>query len=388
MDIILDKVAYLNSIGWLIDPDELLMVPLLDGGRSAIVPSSSAAIFEPPTLPKAFFLHSDILLEYTAQGGPAGALGYPIDDQNQWGNGKTQGVLCQFGQILFHPESGCRTYFGSLVANLLNCASIAEAMLQVDPDAAYAAIRSKENIDTSVNWCGFALYNIMRSGGLDNSHRGYFPNTQGLLNFGSYYSRTIYGVETRRQKVTTVKETGQDIIDFHSENGSARTITLWETLQDESASLDIVPGDIVLLDHERGGGPDHIQIAHSWHPDLRMLSVIDGNGGGFVLRSTLEAKFGTSDLVEGIHFRTAKTIADPGKAVAEATKQELLFQNCGLDVLLPKDFSGRVSVSCHLLRADSQINPTSQTATNPHSRVFAIIRPAETDFQSHNYANI
>ncbi len=268
------------------------------------------------------------------------------------------------------------------------CRASAELLLDMTPADAYAKIRTEENIDSSVQWCGFTLYNIMHSAGLDPAHRPLFPSTQGLLNFGSYYTRDIYGHEISRTKITKLVETGQDILSYHQERDSMRQIIWWETLQDESIELSILPGDIVLLDHAKGGGPDHIQIVRSWHPEERVLTVIDGNGGGFVLRSSLEAQYGTTDLKEDIHYRALSSVAESGKGMSTAEKMKVFELLEDLDVLLPVDTAGRVSVTCHTLKAANQINPTSDQSQNPHSRVFAIIRPSVADFESNLYTSI
>jgi hypothetical protein len=388
LDPVLAKVEQLRSLGWQISDGEQILVPLFDGGSTMPLVNYGAALFLAPGASEACLVQGDILLEYTANGGPIGGLGYPISDQMDWGDSSTQGSVFQAGQILQDQAAGCRVYWGMLISNLRNCAIAAGELLQMQTEDAYLKIKNEENIGPDVNWCGYALFNMMKTGGIDTSTRLYFPSTQGLLDFGSYYSLDIYGQTTRRRRITKLTDTDQDIAEFHGEHGSMRSILMWSHLQDETITPDIVPGDIVLLDHNKGGGPDHIQIVRSWHPDLRMLSVVDGNGGGFVLRSVLEEKYGTTELIENRHFRLAKTSPDPGKGISEAEKQDLLSQYCGLDLLLPTSFSGRVSVSCHVLNAQGQINPATPTSQNPHSRVFAIIRPAETDFESHSYKNL
>jgi hypothetical protein len=179
---------------------------------------------------------------------------------------------------------------------------------------------------------------------------------------------------------------GEDIRDVHDSRGSRRTVTLWPKLQ-SGAKLDIRPGDIVLVDLDAGGGPDHIQIVHRWREGERVLTTIDGNGGSFVLRSVLERKF-RSNLQPNVHYRPTTNTPLSGHTVSTANKQSYLKNLDGLDVLWPMPQTGYVSIGCHVLTAAGQVNPTSATATNPHSRVFAIIRPSVVDFEPHSYQNI
>jgi hypothetical protein len=226
----------------------------------------------------------------------------------------------------------------------------------------------------------------MKAAGLDRPHTALFASTQSLLDFGSYYTLDIYGNARQRAKVTTMRPGGEDIRDVHDLRGLRRKVKLWPELQ-SGAKLDILPGDIVLLDLKAGGGPDHIQIVYRWHEGERVLTTIDGNGANFVLRSVLERKFG-SKLQPNVHYRPSPSTPLSGYTVSPADKQAYLRNLDGLDVLWPKPQDGYVSIGCHVLTAAGQVNPTSPTATNPHSRVFAIIRPSVVDFEPHSYQNI
>ncbi|MFX9826038.1 hypothetical protein ABTP44_20155, partial [Acinetobacter baumannii] len=70
----------------------------------------------------------------------------------------------------------------------------------------------------------------------------------------------------------------------HSAQDAARKIITFEDIETE-CELDILPGDIVLVDNSDKGGADHIQVVYKYNPETRMLTVVDGNGGGFALAS-------------------------------------------------------------------------------------------------------
>ncbi|MEO3389001.1 hypothetical protein [Mesorhizobium sp. CAU 1741] len=380
------KLAQLRANGWTITDLFLVETPLPDGGAMMILPSVPATIFQAPGAAMAFEVHGAILGAYTAQGGPAGTLGYPESDEVGWYDSHSRMSIFQRGVIGWTAAQGTIIHNDKVVHHLGLAAARAYQLLNLATADASATVHREENIAAGVNWCGYALANMMKAGGMDKAHTALFANTQGLLDYGSYYTLDIYGASRPRARVTKMLPSGLDIRDAHSARRSQRRIVLWPEIQRETP-LDIAPGDIVLVDHDAGGGPDHIQIVYHWHPAQRVLTTIDGNGGSFVLRSVLERQFG-AQLRPNVHFRPAPTTPAAGSAVAPATKQQHLRALDGLDVLWPMPQAGYVSIGCHVLTAAGQVNPPAPTSTAPHSRVFAIIRPSIMDFEHHRYQNI
>lgn len=386
MTAIQTKLQELRSRGWQITEPLPIELPAPNGGTWMALPSVAAALFCAPGSALAHEVHGAILTAYTAQGGPLGALGYPVSDGTVWYDMHSRLNAFQNGVISWNSELGAVVHSNRVVQPLGIAAANAHALLHMPTDTATSAVRAAEGVAADVDWCGYALSYLMKAAGLDKPHTVLFPNTLGLLQFGSYYTLDIYGAPQQRQRVTKLMPAGTDIRDVHSARGSPRRITPWSELQ-AGTPLDIVPGDIVLVDNRKGGGPDHIQIVWRWHPGPRVLTTIDGNGGSFVLRSHLQQKFGLN-LQPNVHFRPTTTTPLPGSTVSTEEKRHFIETLDGMDVLWPMPSAGYVSVGCHLLTAAGQVNPPTPTSEAPHSRVFAIIRPSVVDFESHSYQNI
>lgn len=203
-------------------------------------------------------------------------------------------------------------------------------MVRIPPDEA----KRRVNPPAGQEWCGYTLAHIYKAAGMDKGHAALFPSTQGLLDFGSYYALDIYGNARNRARVTRFKSTGQDIHEAHAARGSLRKVTLWPELQ-SGVPLDIRAGDIVLVDHLRGDGPDHIQIAVGWDEAARFLTVVDGNGGGFVSREAVRAANGGAEPTLNVHYVEPPSQPRPGQGISSAEKQRLLREVAGRDVLLP-----------------------------------------------------
>lgn len=377
------KLAQLQAAGWHIT-DVPIEVPLPDGGATMLLPLSGAALFQAPGASVAYEVHGAILAAYTAQGGPAIALGYPQSDELPWYDSVSR--LSEFagGVITWSPATNATVHWNKVVSHLGQAARKAFELLGMPTAAASARVHAQESVGAGVNWCGYALLNIMKSAGLDSQWKELFASTQGLLDFGSYYTLDIYGAQKPRTKVTKVLPGGQDIRQIHQQRLSPRGVILWQELQ-AGTPLDIVPGDIVLVDHNEGGGPDHIQIVYRWHPNERVLTTIDGNGGSFVLRSVMQNSFAGAALLPGVHYRNTSATPEAGSGVSTLQKQTYLQTLDGLDVAWPLPQAGYVSVGCHVLTAAGQVNPPTPTSHAPHSRVFAVVRPSLVDFEVHGY---
>lgn len=385
MTAIQSKLQQLRASGRPVTDPFPLEIPLPDGGATMALPSIGAALFSAPGAAQAFEVQGPLLLAYTTHQGPLGALGYPESDEQAWYDMTSRLGMFQRGVITSSRELGTQIHADKVVQRLGMAAANGFALLNMASATSSSLVHTSEGVAAGTEWCGYTLSYLMRAAGLDRPHSTLFPSTLGLLCYGSYYTIDIYGNATARARVTKLLPSGQDIRDVHAARASLRKVTMWQQLQ-AGTPLDILPGDIVLVDSRAGGGPDHIQIVYRWHPAERVLTTIDGNGGSFALRSVLQQ--GNGNLQPNVHYRPTSSTPEPGTTVATATKQQYLQALDGLDVLWPMPQAGYVSVGCHVLTAAGQVNPPSQTSTTPHSRVFAIIRPSVVDFEAHTYQNV
>lgn len=376
------RFAELQAQGISAGADPLTVVDHPDGGRTLHLPTPWLLLSQAPGSTEVRTVIGAILGGFM-DGGGLEVFGYPLTDEIVWTDDASRASVFQRGAITWRPETGLAFYWDKLDAFLQRAAWVAEQLIRMSPDDAKRRVAPPAGQE----WCGYTLAHIYNTAGMDKSHAALFPSTQGLLDFGAYYGLDIYGAARNRARITKLKATGQDIREAHEARGSLRKVTLWPDLQ-SGAPLDIRPGDIVLVDHLRAGGPDHIQIAVGWDEATRFLTVVDGNGGGFVSREAMRAANGGAEPVLNVHYVEPPAQLKPGQGVSSAERQRLLREVANRDVLLPVGGSGRVSISGHLLTAAAQINPHAPTATNPHGRVFAIIRPSAMDFEEHDYAAI
>lgn len=377
-----NKLAELQAQGTSSGADPLTVIDHPDGGRTLHLPTPWLLLAQAPGSTEVHTILGDILGGFF-DGGGLEVFGYPLTDEIVWTDEASRASVFERGVIAWRPGAGVTFHWDKLDAFLQRAAWVADELVRIPPDDS----RKRVNPPAGQEWCGYTLAHIYKAAGMDKSHAALFPSTQGLLDFGSYYTLDIYGAARNRARITRLKATGQDIREAHEARASSRRVTLWPELQ-SGAALDIRPGDIVLVDHLRGGGPDHIQIAVGWDEASRFLTVVDGNGGGFVSREALTASIGGVEPGLNVHYVDPPAQPKPGQGVSSAEKQRLLREVANRDVLLPTGGGGRVSVSGHVLTAAAQINPDAPTATNPHARVFAVIRPSAMDFEDHDYAAI
>lgn len=379
-----DKLAALQQQGVSWGADSVTPEDRSDGGRILNLPTAGLYLAQAPGSDQAFVVMGAILGAYMDAGGPADSLGYPLSGEIVWTDDVSRATVFEKGVITWRPDTGIVYFWEKIAAFLERAAWVAENLVRISPSDAKRKVQASEGFADGTEWCGFTLAHIYKSAGMNRSHAALFPSTQGLLDFGSYYGLDIYGHDRPRARITRLKRTGEDIRTVHEARGVLRHVILWTELQ-AGTPVDIRPGDIVLVDHLRGGGPDHIQIAVGWDEANRFLTVVDGNGGGFVSREAMTAAAGGAEPKAGIHYTDAPAQPKPGSIVSSAQKQRLLRELTDRDVLFPTGSGGRVSISGHVLRADAQVNPTAPTATNPHSRVFAVIRPSAMDFEDLDY---
>jgi hypothetical protein len=140
--------------------------------------------------------------------------------------------------------------------------------------------------------------------------------------------------------------------EFHDARGMRRTWLDHEAVK-AGGTLDIRPGDTVLLDTDADGGKiEHIVMAASYDPATSTLITIGGNDDGYTLQPA----------------GAAKPAADATRATAEAAT--------GLELRKPGgDFHVGVGVE--------SVKPA---AGKTRSRVYGVGRPSLVDFEEHIYA--
>ena len=128
-------------------------------------------------------------------------------------------------------------------------------------------------------------------------------------------------------------------------------------------SLDIRPGDLVLIDHSGTGEADHIVMAHSYDMTTNTLMTIGGNDGGY-------------------EVDTSPAHAAPkGESQATREKRERMEAASGQPLRAPTSGHG-VGVSSYDL--DDSPDPVTLKGKT-RVRIYGIGRPSIVDFEDHRY---
>ena len=115
------------------------------------------------------------------------------------------------------------------------------------------------------NWCGaFAALMYNRAGG----------NAANMAALGGEGSlRSLFDYKPARNMIVEGKPV--DVQTYHGSRGSLRTVIAFT----DDSRIDLIPGDIVLLDNARGLNPDHIQVCESYDAHTGRLVTVGGNEG-------------------------------------------------------------------------------------------------------------
>jgi hypothetical protein len=272
------------------------------------------------------------------------------------------------------------------------------------PDNARADSATAVGMDKSIEWCGaFVAKSYLESEVVDKMKVG-FPSTERLEAF-FHYDQYI------GNEPMWVLDEGdwKQLQEYHHKRGSERKWIDDKTIfaNGKSGTLDIRPGDVVLLDNNpnkraevevevaddkdptkkkkvtktykydeipaggtikrviEGEKADHVQMVQSWNPATRELFVIEGNSSGYIIDT------------DSAHPAIA------GESEADRKKREEIEAATGKKLTKGKDFS-HVAVGMNDL-AD-QPDP-SKLKAGRSARVYGIGRLSIVDFENQTYDN-
>lgn len=197
----------------------------------------------------------------------------------------------------------------------------------------------------SHDWCGFFASREYIRSSLDSDLKKGFFHVNNVVDYFTYR----YNRSRRIRKWIYASDDWHTVEDFHNQRGSLRQWLNTETIQ-TAASLDIRPGDIVLMDHQSDGNPDHIVMVHTWNPTDNRLITIGGNDGGYQVDQNPDHP------------------APRGESEARQEEREEL-----------EEASGRP------LRRGSRGGHVGIRAV-PQVKIFGIGRPSIVDFEDHTYS--
>ncbi len=317
-----------------------------------------------------FEVHGNILMKYQELGETHSELGFPrsdeMDDPEIY-SGKVS--YFEFGKIKWEFAKGCTVElypYVDLDAYEKGNEPLKNKLQEIANHAFNALSENQESIKNKITkgkvgqWCGYALNYFYSLAGVPKRTTDHFSSTSKISAFGSYGRINYDGnglIRKDYKEDTPLKQQ-------HEVANALRKMITFEDF-DQDYQLDILPGDIVLLDNSGKHGPDHIQLVYQWIPEKRMLIVIDGNGGGFALSS-----LGFKDNIQQLNI-----VSPDGITVAD--KKAWIEEQLGLSLVYQGKGTGRVGISCHILKPEHQT--VYSAIKNEHKRVWAIVRPSILD---------
>ncbi len=171
------------------------------------------------------------------------------------------------------------------------------------------------------DWCGmFVGAHLFRGGGIDEELRAGMLHTSNVLDYFRYQQLAN---AKRAPKSIWADGRWHNLKEYHGGRGALRMWTPRETLAaalegEGEATLDIRPGDVVLIDHSgKKASPQHITMVESYDPATRQLVTIEGNTNGIKANADGEvdrvdgeyAKQGRGADGSGLHTRDLETIS-------------------------------------------------------------------------------
>lgn len=128
------------------------------------------------------------------------------------------------------------------------------------------------------DWCGMAVVSWLVRSGLAQTLRRSFFATGNVHDFFTY--RHPPRNSDRTKEWVRIDNKLQRIQSYHAQLGKPRRWCGYDVVRStELGALDILPGDVVLINHNgETDGAHHITMVRSW--DGRVLETIEGNASG------------------------------------------------------------------------------------------------------------
>jgi hypothetical protein len=207
-------------------------------------------------------------------------------------------------------------------------------------------VKKAAGMEASSEWCGFFASDHYVKVKMDAELRPGFFHTENVRDFFHYrYDR----FPSRVMKWVWAEEAWHELHAYHEARGGTRQWLPYEEIS-AGGTLDIRPGDTVLIDPFLTGTPTHIVMAMSYDPATSTLVTIGGNDVGYV------------PVAPG-----SKPGADPRRETAEGATGEKLQPGGG---------DGRVAVGVH----------GAVPAGHSRAAIFGVGRLSLVDFEEHPYA--
>jgi hypothetical protein len=236
-----------------------------------------------------------------------------------------------------------------LAAIQLAAATDAQGQLLASSADVHDRVQKAAKMGLDFDWCGFFTEDHYVRAHMDDDLRAGFFHTN---NIEDYFHYTYDRNPDRIKKWIWDGDSWEELHAYHQTRGAERKWLDYKALS-AGGTLDIQPGDTVLIDVGLDGTPNHIVMAVSYDPATNTLVSIGGNDSGLVIVPPGTPK---------------PTGADDKRDKAEAAT--------GLD-LQKGPAGGHVAIGVHDVKA----------TTGKRGAIFGVGRPSLVDFEDHVYAS-
>jgi hypothetical protein len=235
-----------------------------------------------------------------------------------------------------------------LAAIQLAAATDAQGQLLASSADVHDRVQKAAKMGPDFDWCGFFTEDHYVRAHMDDDLRAGFFHTNNIEDYFHYvYDRN----PDRIKKWIWDGDSWEELHAYHLARGMERKWLDYKTLS-AGGTLDIQPGDTVLVDVGLDGTPNHIVMAVAYDPATNTLVSIGGNDSGLVVVPPGTPK---------------PTDTDEKRDKAEAAT--------GLD-LQKGPAGGHVAVGVHDVKATDK----------KRGAIFGVGRPSLVDFEDHVYA--
>jgi hypothetical protein len=235
-----------------------------------------------------------------------------------------------------------------LAAIQLQAATDAQGELLADWKTVRDRVTKATSMPVTSEWCGMFSGDHLIRAALDSDFRFSFMHTHNVEAFFTYHPERF---PTRIPKWIWDEEGWEDVRGYHNARGALRS-WLGHAELSKGGELDIQPGDMVLIDWNLDGDPDHIVLASSYDPATGYLVTIGGNDSGYVV-----------------------VAPDKHKEAKAGDKQSVAEEATGLE--LGPGGGGKVAVGVN------QVVPQGKAK---RAAVYGVGRPSLLDLEEHTYA--
>ena len=235
-----------------------------------------------------------------------------------------------------------------LAAIQLQAATDAQGELLSDWKTVRDRVTKATSMPVTSEWCGMFSGDHLIRAALDSDFRFSFMHTHNVEAFFTYHPEKF---PTRIPKWIWDDDGWQSVKDFHNARGEPRK-WLGHAELTKGGELDIQPGDMVLIDWNLDGDPDHIVLATSYDPTTGYLVTIGGNDSGYVV-----------------------VPPDKHKDAKEGDKRGVAEEATGLE--LAPGGGGKVAVG---------VNKVTPEGKAKRAAVYGVGRPSLLDLVEHTYA--